>query len=178
MSWDALAAIAQSVGAVTVVVMLVFLLVQLRQLAAQTQQNARALKFSTYGERAAQLSGWLQQTALDQELSRIIHAAGRAREYGDESMEAVAWMRLSLALRSVFIIHEDLFYQCEAGAIDRSFWVHRSAWLKQLVAQNPAFRGWWERERASGAYIQAFIAAVDAAEPSIPGGHAHSHTLA
>ena len=116
MSWDAIGAIGQAISAVAVVVTLAFLVVQLRQLAAQTQQNSHAIRFATYSAQANQLSGWQHATALDADLSRILMEAAKATQYGTPALRGW-WQR-----------------EREAGAYIPEF-------IAAIDAHEPAIRG-------------------------------------
>ena len=169
MNWDAIGAIGDFVGGAAVVVTLVFLVVQLRQLSAQTRQQTLAIKFSSYSAHAASLSGWQHGTALNGELSRIIRDGGLARAYRDDSLDELGWFRYAIAVRAIFSMHQNLHLQHEQGLIDSAFWHYNLNWLKQLVSATPALSGWWEAEKAAGAYLPAFVAAVESVETFSPG---------
>jgi hypothetical protein len=169
MNWDAIGAVGAFVGGAAVVVTLVILLVQLRQLSEQTRQHTLAIKFSSYNAHAASLSSWLHATAMNAELSKILLGGHSAAAYGDESLDELGWHRYALALRAIFIMHQNLHEQHERGLIDAAFWNYALNWLKQLVSGIPALKGWWEREKAAGAYLPAFVEAVESIETYSPG---------
>jgi hypothetical protein len=169
MNWEAIGAIGEIVGAAAVVVTLAFLLVQLRQLAEQTRQNTLAIKLASYGTHAETLANWQHGTAKDQGLSEIMYKCQRATAYNDPAIQPVDWWRYSLTMRAVFSIHEDLFFQHEAGLDDDPYWDHRCQYLAQNVRNNRVAAAWWAEEVAASAYVDGFINAINDVEVTIAG---------
>jgi hypothetical protein len=169
MNWEAIGAIGEILGAAAVVVTLVFLVIQLRHLAEQTRQNTLAIKFGSYSAHAETLANWQHGTAKDEGLSEIMYKCQRAEAYNDPSIPPEDWWRYSLTMRAVFAIHEDLFFQHEAGMIDDSYWNHRCQYLAQNVRNNPVAAAWWDQEVTAVAYVEGFIHAINDVEITIGG---------
>ena len=166
-----LGALGELVGGAAVIITLIYLAFQMRQ-------NTLAIKVASYGAHAATLSRFLHNTAMDEGLSDIMLTCQRAKQYGDASVDEKHWPRFSLAMRSVFVIHEDLYYQQEHGLIDHSYWDHRIQFLAQLIASSPVTGEWWQREKAAVVYVPGFIDAIDNVEITIPGEYLHKeHVL-
>jgi hypothetical protein len=128
-----------------------------------------AIQFSSYAAHADTLSKLQQNLATDEGISDVYFRCQRAKEYGDDSVTAVDWMRYALTQRAVFVIHEDLYYQHEKGLIDHSYWNHRCQFLASLVRSNQVAREWWEQEVESTVYVPGFIEAINNVELTIKG---------
>ncbi len=96
------------IGAIAVVISLVYL-------AAQIRQNTRALHSSSYSQAAEQL--WLVNLAIaqDHDLARIMADTGTPLSLEDTA-------RLSAALNNLFFGSENLFRQYERGLLDSDTW--------------------------------------------------------
>ena len=110
MTLQDLGGLGEFVGAIAVVISLIYL-------AAQIRQNTRALNSSSYAEAVEQ--AWLVQLAIaqDGELARIMveHAAGKPLPPGDA-------VRLDALLANFFASGENLFRQYELGLVDADTW--------------------------------------------------------
>ena len=109
--------IGEFIGAIAVVISLIYL-------AAQIRQNTRALNSSSYAQSAEQL--WLVNLAVAQnsDLARIM-----AEFAADKPLSPEDTVRLEAALQLYFFGMENLFRQYERGLLDSDTWenVVRSA---------------------------------------------------
>jgi hypothetical protein len=98
------------IGAIAVVISLVYL-------AAQIRQNTRALHSSSYAQSAEQL--WLVNLAVAQnsDLARIM-----AESAADKPLSPEDTVRLEAALQLYFFGMENLFRQYERGLLDSDTW--------------------------------------------------------
>ena len=117
------------VGAIAVVISLVYL-------AAQIRQNTRALHSSSYSQAAEQL--WLANLAIaqDRDLARIV-----ADDSAGEPLSLEDTARLNSVLNLFFYGCENLFRQYERGLLDSDTW--DNVVLNSLSGFAPALRDRW-----------------------------------
>jgi hypothetical protein len=136
----------QIASAAAVALSLVFVGLEVRESAQQTELNTQSLQVSTYQDLVAQLNGIQTLMLENPDLSR------RVQEKYDYS-----WDDLSAAEQAEFrslafllLRHGDLaFYQYELGMLteDRLWSVFGS--LRGILFCRPAFRAFWDSERDS-----------------------------
>ena len=110
MGLEDLGNLGEFVGAIAVVISLVYL-------AAQIRQNTRALHSSSYAQSAEQL--WLVNLAIAQnsDLARIYAENAAGKPLTPEDMA-----RLEASLACIFFGMENLFRQYERGLLDSDTW--------------------------------------------------------
>jgi hypothetical protein len=133
LNWDALGAIAESVGAIGVIATLLYL-------AAQIRANTRSVRASTYQE--TERGGREVNLALaqDAELSRIWSSG--LLDFDTLAHEE----KLRFAYVATLYLREfqNAKYQCEQGTLDK---ISLDQWRQQLrvICALPGFATWWDR---------------------------------
>ena len=136
MNWEALGAIAESVGAVGVVVTLGYL-------AFQVRQNTRAIRAQTYDSFVSRFRHWNEPMRVDQEMSEqfqsLIEDAG--------SLPAKEQRHAVHVLYDFVRLAENLHYQYREGMLAESVW---RGWesLFRAYLRAPGFVWYWERRRS------------------------------
>jgi hypothetical protein len=132
MNWDAVGAVAELLGAVGVILSLVYL-------AAQIKQNTRASRASTIQQWAVTSSVEKQSVIGDAEFAKILV------EGGSESakLDAVEQVQFRLYWIQVFNTFEFLFLQREFDTIDQVFFESKLPAYKAILAL-PGVRTFWE----------------------------------
>jgi len=162
MSLSDLASLGSFVSAAAVLVSLVFLYFQLRQMNAQviqTEKNQRALINQGAVNRSSDIVMWLaDHSAL---LSK--NAYGE-HEFTDEEI----W-KLAMAQRVSFVASQDVYVQHRAGLVDQITFDNNLGTLKVQLAI-PGVRAIWRMSRESYApewreFIDKLIAATPLAQP-------------
>jgi hypothetical protein len=176
MDWSAAASIAEIIGAVAVVISLVYL-------ATEVRSNTRALKAR------AGFDASLHMSELNEVLFQSI--------LGDAEFQKGGEMRLTKILdkiydptaspddlspsehvfhafthRAVFQKIEAEFYLYQHGFLEAAQWEARRSWACGLI-ELPIPRGWWESEVEQGIFRPEFVVAISAANKArvkIPGG--------
>ena len=135
MNWDALAAIAESVGAVGVVATLVYLAVQIRS-------NTKAVRAATYDSVVSQFRDWNAPNRTSPELSAQfaiqIEEIDKLDEQSRQHATHVFFDLLKLA--------ENLHYQYRMGMIDASLWSGWENFFHHYLG-SPGMTWYWERRR-------------------------------
>ena len=148
MTLEDLGNIGEFVGAIAVVVSLLYLAMQIRQ-------NTRTVRTSTY---QAVLDASLrvnENVLLDPALSRIFQVGRRDPAQLDEEELA----RFRVLVGQHLGLYEALHLQHRQGAIDDDFYSGRLDALRRLIVQ-PGIRATWDR-RGKAYYARSFAALVD-----------------
>ena len=136
MNWDAIGAIGEIVGAIAVVVTLLYL-------AKQTRSNARALDATSSREFAYRLSEWDREAARDPEIRRVLmkSTSSELEEYSDEE-----WVAFRFLAISFFRIYETgyLHTYSEVGNLEES--ANHLISVRSLIDAWPAWKRLWENE--------------------------------
>lgn len=112
MNWDALAAVAELVGALVVVVTLVYVAMELRE-------NTKALRKSAADSALAVVLEFTGDMARDNEVSQLLTQGTEDWDSLSESDRA----RLAYVLFRVFKIFENIHYHHSLGTLDEETWV-------------------------------------------------------
>jgi len=133
LNWDALGAVAELLGAVGVIVSLLYLATQIRQ-------NTRSQKVAAYSANRQALSQINQLIAGNDEVLRVVHLSsnGREAEFSPEDRTRMNFL-LTLMLRN----WEESHALREQGLLDEATWQRTQTSLKRLVTI-PYFRSYWE----------------------------------
>ena len=132
MNWNELGAIGEMVGAVTVVVTLVYLALQIRQ-------HTSAIQSSSFQANTDALNFINMTIASDPELLRVVSSKPESLE--DLSPED--FYRYSYVLLSLFRVRETAFYQQNEGTTALQSWVREEITLKKNL-ESAAARHWWK----------------------------------
>jgi hypothetical protein len=132
MSWEAISAIGQIVGAVAVVISLVYLAVQVRQ----STRSARAASFHAVTDSFNQLNTLL---AHDESLAQIFQLG--LQDIGQ--LNPVQRIRFDFFVLAATRIFETLFYQSRQGVGEQALWKAEEATMRSLLG-NPGVRDWWQ----------------------------------
>jgi hypothetical protein len=143
-----LGSLGEFIGAVAVVVSLVYLAIQIRQ-------NTRALRGTFHDSHVNRMQAWQMAVASDPDLVSIWQRAAR----GDALTEAER-ERLSF-LRNYFLIGtESVFHQFARGNIDPEVWEAHRARVRRALMQ-PEFRQWF-RDGQRFTFTESFEAFFEA----------------
>ncbi len=152
MNWEAIGAVAEIVGAIAVVVSILYL-------AFQVNSNTRAMK-ATASYDAAHSWATTNENAVSWE--------PRMKELVMKAMDGVSsWEDFSAAERfDVALIHRSLFQKLEGqyflykyDYLDAGIWEKRKTWARSLI-ELPFFRTWWEEEHKQLIYSDEFVESI------------------
>ena len=130
-NWEAISAIGQMVGAIAVVISLIYLARQIRGNAHATRQAAMrsALDF---------LNRYTQQITEHADLAEL-----RSRGFRDfESLEGVDLAHFGSLMHGMFRTVEDVYYQHLQGHMDPRMWRGIEVVMREVNAQ-PGVQAWW-----------------------------------
>lgn len=136
MSWEAIGAVGELIGASAVVVTLIYLSSQLRQ-------NTKALRSSTWQAIQSSEHAFDMHLNQDSELLDIVFRGNKGREFLKSEVEE---FRYQIAQKQLLDMFHNLHYQYELGMIDEQWW---QSWVLQFreAFMWPGFRDVVEARR-------------------------------
>lgn len=170
MNWEVAGVIAEVVGAIGVVVSLIYVAIQVRS-------NTRALKASASFETAHSwatfnemlVSAMLGDSAFQAgEDCRLVKIA--ATFYDPDALPGdlskTETILLSMMHRALFQKLEGQYYQFKHGYLEPQIWTQRRDWARGIL-ELPLGRAWWEQEVMAAIFSREFVSVIsDAAAPS------------
>ena len=160
MNWEAVSAIGQVVGAVAVVISLIYLTNEVRN-------NARATRLSSMRSLSDAINQYFKTIAEDADLAELWYRG----IYEFESNKGANLMRFSSLMDYLFRIYEDMYYQHREGHLDARVREGFKAIMRDINAY-PGIQAWW-RSRAHwfSQQFRQFIAErqAEAGRPSMYG---------
>lgn len=136
MNWDAIGAIGEIVGALGVILSVLYLAIQIRK-------DARARVAETSHSVAAR-AGAVQQILSE---NRELAAAWRKGLRGDtESLDEADVTQFEAFLSVITRSYDDAFYQYREGLIEERVWL---AWARSIpdVVRSPGYAAWWQSRK-------------------------------
>ena len=135
MNWEAISAIGQIVGAVGVIISVIYLALQVRS-------NARQTRLASMRSMSDAFNQWLQSLAENAEFGDLYYRG--MRDFA--SIEGADLPRFSALMDHLFRIYEDMYYQKLEGHLDPRVWRGFEAPMRDIIAY-PGIQAWW-RSRA------------------------------
>ena len=157
MKWELIGAYAEVIGAIAVIVSILYLALQVRD-------NTRSVRANAGFEAA---HSWaISNEILYQapEKDRMVFA--RAFDLGEsvDKFSESERIHISILMRSLFEKLEGQYYLFKYGSLDQAIWDIRKAWAAGAL-QTPFFQKWWEVEKSQGIYSPEFIELIEKARP-------------
>lgn len=132
MTWEAIGALGEIVGAFAVLVSLLYLAVQIRQ-------NTASIRSSTYQSAVASISQVSLGICTDDGSARIAHA-GFTQDIAELTEQEQ--FRFGLILTGMFRNYENFWYQYQSGVMEEHVWQGvRNAMIGYY--QLPSVKRWW-----------------------------------
>jgi hypothetical protein len=155
-NWDAIGAIGEIIGAIAVLVSLIFVGLQVRQSAAQTQKS-NVLARADMNERAMRTFG---DTAI--ELARIEGLASAFRKVMREQSEiTVEEQAMVFIFFNVWLLrHRTAFLSVSEGLIDAQVIVDFDNTTRWYLTA-PLFKNEWKHARRNGLFTGDFVSHVE-----------------
>jgi len=168
MNWDAIAAIAELLGAVGVIASLVYLRGQIRHSREQMSQNALAMKAGAYQEINDGFTHSMNIAVSTPGLARIVRSAlGNFEALSeDDAFQFTMW--LTNLMRSF----DNVYYQYRTGMLEKNRWeLHRADIVNLFMS--PGVVSWWRSNDPGGAggiqYSPEFVALAEEILGEVPG---------
>lgn len=157
MSWEAVGALAESLGALAVVISLVYLAYQIRQ-------NTHAMRLAEYDSRATAFREIVTNIGRSAESARIFLEGGRDLD----ALSDVDNVQFVTMMNSAFTTFENFHYKTQQGMVDEQM---SESWRNGLHAYlaMPGVHRYWEYQRTM--YTKRFQAYVDREIADIASGN-------
>jgi hypothetical protein len=123
-------AIGEFIGAIAVVVTLIYLAVQMRQ-------NTNALKLNSARSVTEELQDMLALVASNQELSEILVAAA-----GGSELQGAQRVRYYTYTHNLVRVYENAFLQLQSGVIDQAHWEGMTRMMIDFTS-GAGFQSYW-----------------------------------
>lgn len=159
MDWEAVAAVAQVVGAIGVVVSIVYLALQVRESTRVARGQAAFDAAHSWA-----MTNEVLAHAPDEVLALLVRWASPGFARGD--LSEVEEQRLSLIFRSIFQKLEGQFFLHKHGLLEPGLWEQRRAIGRGMI-ELPHQRDLWVKEQAIATWSREFVEAIESA-PSAP----------
>ena len=131
MNWEAISAIGQLLGALAVVISLIYL-------ATEVRSSARATRRAAMRSTLESLNWFAQQIAEHADLAEL-----RSRGFDDfESLKGVDRSRFNSYMHALFRNVEDVYYQHLEGHLDPHLWRGLEVVVRE-VNTYPGVQAWW-----------------------------------
>lgn len=131
MNWEAISAIGQIVGALGVIVSVIYLALQVRS-------NARQTRLASMRTLSGAFNQWLQSIAEIPQVGELYYRG--MRDFA--SIEGADLPRFSAMMDHMFRIYEDMYYQHLEGHLDPRVWRGFEAPMRDIIAY-PGAQAWW-----------------------------------
>jgi len=163
MNWNAIAALAQVLAAIGVIVSVVYLALQVRQNTRQARLNTESLGVTHEMGGAAMSVNIGLAIAGDVELADILQRADTPEGH----LTPVEWVRFNALLYAAVAGFQAGFYNYRRGFADAEAWQGHERDVVALLG-SAAARTWWARER--GRFSPGLAAHLDDLLAAAPGG--------
>ena len=131
MTWEAISAVGQIVGAVGVIISVIYLALQVRS-------NARQTRLASMLAMSRAFNQWLQSLAENAEVGELYYRG--VRDFA--AMKGSDLPRFSALMDHLFRIYEDMYYQKLEGHLDPRVWRGFEAPMRDIIAY-PGIQAWW-----------------------------------
>ncbi|MDT8370091.1 MAG: hypothetical protein RQ745_12865 [Longimicrobiales bacterium] len=133
---EALGNLGEFIGAIGVVVSLIYL-------AQQLSSNSKAVRASSFNSMVQNSLRLLEQLFLDREFADFLD---RAQKTPLDDLDPADRIRWDAFMMAVFRHYGNLVYQYRVGALDEQMWEAYREDLKRAV-EIPSWRAWFDRNR-------------------------------
>lgn len=133
---QALGNLGEFVGALGVVISLVYL-------AQQMQQNTTSVRAASFNSMVQNSIRLLEHAFRDSEFAAFLHKA----EADPESLTPVEKVRWDAYMTAVYRHFGNLVYQYRVGALDRQMWESYERTLEDHIRQTPSWGRWFEANK-------------------------------
>jgi hypothetical protein len=132
MNWEAISAVGQIVGAIGVIISVIYL-------AQQVRSNARQTRLASMRSMSEAFNQWLYGLAGNPPIGDLYYRG--MRDFA--SIEGADLPRFSALMDSLFRIYEDMYYQKLEGHLDPRVWRGFEAPMRDIIAY-PGAQAWWQ----------------------------------
>jgi hypothetical protein len=154
-NWEAIGAIGEIVGAVAVVLSLIYLAAQIRQNTQQVEEQCRTQRQNSLLGARSSFTEWRSLVIQDPTIAAIWRKANRGLEQLAEDERT----QVDFLLVDFFWAHATIWIQMEQGLVDEPLWVISRS--NVAIYAGPGVRAWWSTSPHRGEYPQGFVESID-----------------
>ncbi len=148
------------IGAVAVVVSLVYVAYQLRQNTRQMADHSRSLRLAAFDATADQFSKCRDPLIRDPQVASLWLRA--RKDFSALSPEEQ--VQAGAMFQELFFAHQSIFLRTQVGAMEREHWERQTRTISGDL-RTPGVQAWWSR--ANRIFDPRFVSAVDELKPSV-----------
>ena len=130
-NWEAISAIGQIVGAIAVVISLIYLATEIRS-------NARATREASMRSLSDGFTRWIQQLSAHPELRELYYRGIRDLH----SLEGAERVGFGVLMLEAFRHNEEIYYLRSEGQLGPRLWRGFETGIRELIAY-PGVQAWW-----------------------------------
>jgi len=149
-NWEAISAIGQIVGAIAVVVSLIYV-------ASEVRRNSRATHLAAMRSMHDAFNRWIQQIAQYPDLADVYDRG----IHDFESLEGTDRIRFSILMHGAFRNFEEIYHLQAKGHLEEDVWHGWEAVIRDINAY-PGVQAWWRLR--SHWFSQEFVKFIDQAQ--------------
>jgi hypothetical protein len=151
---QALGNLGEFVGALGVVISLVYL-------AQQMQQNTTSVRAAAFNSMVQNSISLLEHSFRDSEFADFLHRA----EQDPDSLTPSEKLRWDAYMTAVYRHFGNLIYQFRVGALDQQMWTSYERTLEDHLRRTPSWGDWFEANQ--GVFSDALVEHVDRARRAV-----------
>jgi len=153
-NWEALGAIGEVVGAVAVLITLVYFAVQIRQNTRQIGDTTKALRLSSRDATQQAFSRWRHLVSGPETAELYLRGC---TDY--VSLSRSERFRFGVLLQDLLLSYEVLHQQIREELYEQGVWEQRQLPLLVKLFHQPGVRRWWEQNRVM--FLPEFAIVID-----------------
>ena len=157
MNWDAIGAISEVIGAIAVVVSIIYLAVQISTNTKTMRANAGFDATHSWANLNEMMAAF-----PDDQLKAILRTYNSNESWDDFS--ELERIRISLTIRALFQKLEGQYYLYRYKTLDEDIWKNRAMFAAGLL-QKPFYQTWWNIEKDQRVYSDEFVNAIESTTP-------------
>ena len=157
MSIEQIASIGEVIGAIAVVISLVFLAVELRQ-------NTKTMRASSAFDSEQAFASVNQVIFADDKIALLAMRAHSAEARPEDYTES-DWAQIYFLFRACMQITQAQWFLKQEGMLSEEIWVMRSTWAKGWI-ETPIFSTKWKQDCEKEIFVKAFIDEIERSRDS------------
>jgi len=151
-NWEAISAIGQIVGAIALVISLIYV-------ASEVRRNTRATHLAAIRSMHDAFNRWIQQIAEHPHLTEVYNRG----IHDFESLEGTDLIRFFSLMHGAFRNHEEIYHLQAKGHLEEDVWRGWEAVIRDINAY-PGVQAWWRLR--SHWFSEKFVKFIDQAQQS------------
>lgn len=157
MNWEAIGTISEVIGAIAVVISIIYL-------ASQISANTKAVKANAGFDATHSWAAFneVMATSSDDHLQMLMRSFDPNESW--DTFSDIERARIGVSFRALFQKLEGQYYLYRYEHLDEGLWKNRATFASGML-QKPFFERWWEIEKDQRVYSDDFVKALDATKP-------------